>query len=137
MRGIPLAIAGVAICAAQEPSTPEHSAEKNSSWHLSGISYKSPAGASDPLLVSEKYPPNTGPGTRASITLSFDVDEQGVPVNLHVEKSSDQKRDEEVIAAVLEWRFNPGLLDFKPVLVPCTVSLVLGEACRCCRPSAD
>jgi TonB family protein len=94
-------------------------------WHRSDISYKPQEGASNPLLVKEKYPPNAAPGSAASITLSFDVDEQGVPINLHAEKSSDQKWEAEIMTAVREWRFDPGLLDGKAVLVPCTVNFIL------------
>ncbi|HEV8037243.1 MAG TPA: TonB family protein [Bryobacteraceae bacterium] len=98
------------------------------SWHLSDISYKPLEDASDPVLTSEKYPPNAAPGSTASITLSFDVDEHGVPVRLQVEKSSDRKWEADVLAAVGEWRFAPGMRNFEAVVVPCTVSLTLGES---------
>jgi TonB family protein len=103
-------------------------ATRSVSWHLSDISYRTPENGSDPLLMKEKYPPNAVSGNKESVTLAFDVDEQGVPVNLHVEKSSDPKWDTEVLAAVQEWRFNPGQVALQAVVVPCTVILTLGES---------
>src|ERR1035438_551294 len=100
------------------------------SWHLSDISYKPPEDASDPVLTSEKYPPNAAPGNKASVTLSFDVDEQGVPVHLQVEKSSDKKWEADVIAAVGEWRFSAGMRNFKAVR-----NGAAGGGCRHQRPS--
>src|SRR5882724_441859 len=128
MQSIILLSAALASGFGQEsPQTPS-----SVSWHLSDISYRTPESGSDPLLMKEKYPPNVASGNKGlvTLTLAFDVDEQGVPANLHVEKSSDPKWDAEVLAAVQEWRFNPGQVAFQTVLVPCTVVLTLGESGR-------
>ena len=44
-----------------------------------------------------------------------------LPVNFHIEKSSDPDSEHEVIAAMREWRFNPGLKDGTPIPVPLTM----------------
>jgi len=95
-------------------------------WSLAGISFKSPAGASRPQLVSAKRPSNPDSGESASIWVSFDVDEKGVPANLHVEGSSDRKWERKMLEAVQHWRFSPGMKDGKAVVTPCSLSFALG-----------
>jgi TonB family protein len=95
-------------------------------WRLTDISFRTPEGVSRPVITRQKYPPPPREG-RASIALSFDVDEHGNPTHLHVEKSSDRKQEAELLAAVRDWVFTPGLKNGKAVVVPCVVSFVLGE----------
>jgi TonB family protein len=127
VRALVLLTIVLANCVAQDHSSTS-SQSKGSSWHLSDISYKPPEDTSEPVLTSEKYPPNAAPGSAASVTLSFDIDEHGIPTHLQVEKSSDQKWEATVVAAVQDWRFSPGMRVFAGAVVPCTVSLVLSEA---------
>ena len=80
-------------------------------------------------MLSHQKDPSAGTAgnSSASITLSFDINEQGIPTHLRVEKSSDPAREAEVLAAVEEWTFSPGLKNGQPVVVPCTANFVLGE----------
>jgi hypothetical protein len=48
-------------------------------------------------------------------------------VNLHADKSSDEKWERKMLAAVKDWRFDPGLKDGKAIAVPCTVNVVMGR----------
>lgn len=95
-------------------------------WHTNKISFSPPAGAARPHVVSTKFP-RSPDAAGSSVTVSFDIDEHGKPVNLHADKSSDAKWEGKVLGAVKDWRFDPGMKDGMPVVVPCTVSLVMGQ----------
>ncbi len=90
-------------------------------WHLTRAAFKPPEEASLPSLIRTKFPHDSSSEDGGSVVVSLDVDEQGLPVNIHVEKSSDAKWEEDVIAAAREWRFTPGLKDGAAVLVPLTL----------------
>lgn len=94
-------------------------------WRLIRATFKTPEGASRPSVVKTEFPPPAGTGEVGVVSLSFDVDETGIPANFHVEGSSGQPWESEVIAAVREWRFNPGLKDGKPITVRCTLDFAL------------
>jgi TonB family protein len=95
-------------------------------WHLDNISFKLPAGALRPHVLSAKFP-GASDAPDAFVTVSFEVDEHGKPVNLHADASSDPKWEAKMLAAVKDWRFDRGMKDSTPVAVPCTVRVVLGR----------
>lgn len=95
-------------------------------WHMNGISFRPPKGAARPHVVSTKFP-GSSEGEGSFVTVSFDVDEHGKPVNLHADKSSDAKWEGKVLGAVKDWRFDPGMKDGAPVVVPCTVNVTMGR----------
>jgi TonB family protein len=72
----------------------------------------------------ERHPAPPGPDETVSVTISMDVDEQGVPTNLHLVKLTDPKREADVIRALREWRFRPVV---PPAVTPCTVSFAMGK----------
>ena len=90
-------------------------------WHLVGATFKPPGGVSLPSVVKSGFPPDAPAQAAGSVILTFDVDEHGSPINMHVEKSSDADSERDVIAAARKWRFNPGLKDGTPVVVPLTL----------------
>jgi TonB family protein len=90
-------------------------------WHLAQAAFNPPEGASLPSLVKPEFPPDDPAQEPASVNVTFDVEEQGIPVNIHVEKSSDPNSEHDVIAAVREWRFKPGARNGTPVVVPLTL----------------
>jgi len=114
---------------------------KLSRWHLVGASFQPPEGASRPVFLTEPYPLGAGVSDKAmdegavmaairraaTITLQFDVDEQGVPGNFQVLAASAPVWENEAIAVVRNWRFTPGAKDGKPMPVPCTLDLVWGQ----------
>jgi len=114
---------------------------KLSRWHLVDASFKPPDGASRPTFLTEPYPLGAGVSDKAidegaviaairraaTITLHFDVDEQGVPANFQVLAASAPVWENEAIAVVRNWRFTPGSKDAQPVPVPCTLDLVWGQ----------
>ena len=94
-------------------------------WHTENVAFRLPKGGVRPHLVSTKFP--AASDAADSVTVSFEVDESGKPVNLHADKSSDEKWERKMLAAVKDWRFDPGLKDGKAIAVPCTVNVVMGR----------
>ncbi len=119
--------------------------EKQSRWHLTGVKFEPPAGASRPTFLSTKYPLGSGialsvddtaieearivaaVGRQAWAVISFDVDEDGFPGNFAVPDASVEVWKNQAIALVRNWRFTPGMKDAKPVAVRCTLNLVWGD----------
>jgi len=114
---------------------------KQSLWHLIGVDFHPPEGATRPIVLSAYYPTGAGVfsgaaieegrllgaiGRQAFIALSFDVDENGVPIQIQVETSSDSVWNDQATAVLRQWRFTPGMKDGKPVSVPCTFDFVWG-----------
>jgi TonB family protein len=84
-------------------------------WHLDGAAFQVPQGATQPRLVQANYPPPSGLEMTGAVRLSFDVNEQGIPTNIHVESSSDPQWEDEVTALIREWRFQAAMKDGLPV----------------------
>jgi TonB family protein len=113
---------------------------KQSRWHLVGVEFQVPAGASRPTFAAADYP--LGPGLSlaaydeasllaaigrgASATVSFDIDERGYPGHFVIVKNSEDVWGPEAVMLIQSWRFHPGMKAGAPVTVPCTLSLVWG-----------
>ncbi len=91
------------------------------SWRLDRAVFNLPAGASRPLLRKREFPPAIKTQTADSVTVRLQVDENGNAADIHVEKSSDPKWEEEVIAAVQKWKFDPSVAGGTKVAVPLTL----------------
>lgn len=97
-------------------------------WALTRAVFTPPEGATRPVITLAPYPPIYTPtGRTGSVTISFDVDPNGMAENLHIEKSSDPALESEVIRIVRGWQFRPGIKDGQPVTVPCTMEFVEGD----------
>jgi hypothetical protein len=114
---------------------------KLSRWHLVRVEFSPPAGGVRPAFLSAPYPGGTGVlgnaaieegqllgamGRQATATVSFDVNELGVPVNIQARASSETTWGAEAAALLSEWRFKPGMKDGQPVSVPCSIDLMWG-----------
>jgi periplasmic protein TonB len=55
--------------------------------------------------------------TAQHVVVAFRVDENGAPQNVHLLKSVNQSIDEQVMSAVRQYRFEPGMLDNQKVAV--------------------
>jgi TonB family protein len=73
------------------------------------------------LLEESQFPPFSTSEETGSVTLALDVDEHGNASNIHIAKSSDPKWEEEVVAAVRKWRFDPARREGTPITVPVTL----------------
>jgi len=78
------------------------------SWHLSRAAFVPQEGVTQPTLLNAPYPA-PGPEHPGTVAISFDVDEQGTPTNIRVEKSSAPELDDEVTALIREWRFQAAM----------------------------
>ena len=95
-------------------------------WHLSRATFEVPPGASRPVLISAEYPdPDKSAG--CAVTVTFSVDAQGVPADIDVEKSSDEKSAVQVEQFVRGWRFRPALAGGRPVRSRGTLIFARGQ----------
>lgn len=119
--------------------------EKQSRWHLTGVSFEPPEGASRPVFLSVHYPLGSGivlgpddtaidearivaaVGRQAWAVVSFDVDEYGFPRNFEAPEASVEVWKNQAIALVRDWRFTPAVKDGKPIVARCTLNLVWGD----------
>lgn len=86
-------------------------------WHAVRALFQAPQGAARPIVIKTKFPATVDEEENASVTISFDVDKKGVPANARVEKSSDAKWENDLLAALADgWRFRPGFSNGKPVV---------------------
>jgi TonB family protein len=97
----------------------------NVGWHLTRAEFHLPEGASRPILETAQGPDSAADADRATVTMAFVIDEQGVPVNRQVEKASDEKWARDVTAALREWKFTPAHKDGVPISVPCAMDFGL------------
>jgi TonB family protein len=118
-----------------------HLASKVSRWHLIDAEFQPPEGASRPTFVKAVYPNGAGIlsgaaidegrllgaiGRQAFATVSFTIDENGVPGNFRAEKVSETMWGQEAIFLLREWRFKSGTKDGKAVTVPATFEVAWG-----------
>jgi TonB family protein len=114
--------------------------DKQSRWHLVGVEFKPPSGASRPTFAAADYPLGPGiglaaydeaeilsvVGRAASAVVSFDIDERGYPGNFLVENASAKDWGPEAVGVIQGWRFHPGMKAGLPISVRCTLSLIWG-----------
>jgi TonB family protein len=79
-------------------------------WHLERAGLDMPAGASRPRLINSPFPKDAPP-ENTTILLLFDVNENGVPVNLNVANPKNSSSETAVMDAVRSWRFTPARQD--------------------------
>jgi hypothetical protein len=114
---------------------------KVSRWHLIRADFNPPSGGVRPTFLSANYPVGAGVfgteaidegrllgamGRQATATVSFDINELGIPVNIQVGATSAATWGPEAAGLVSEWRFKPGMKDGRAVSVPCSVDLIWG-----------
>lgn len=101
---------------------------RDSVWALARAVFNPPGGATRPVVTQAPYPSFYKPtGQTGSVIISFDVSPNGVAENLHVVKSSSPAAESEVIRIVRGWQFQPGMIDGKPISVPCTMEFFEGN----------
>jgi TonB family protein len=78
-------------------------------WHISRALADVPGDASSPRLVSAPQASQRKDATAGSVSVSFQINEKGLPIDIQIDKSSDKELDDEVIAMIREWRFEAAL----------------------------
>jgi TonB family protein len=89
-------------------------------WHLTRALFTPAAGAVRPVLLQAPYPTDSGNPDNDSVRISFDVDENGVPINFHSPSAANPRLEAEAIGILSGWRFRPGTSSSKPVSTPAT-----------------
>jgi TonB family protein len=95
--------------------------------HLARAEFRTPLGAKRPFVGSSAYPPPAIDPSKETMNVTFDVDEQGNAANIHVEKTSDEAWANEMIAALRQWKFIPGVKDRIALAVSCTMDFARGN----------
>jgi TonB family protein len=76
-------------------------------WYVSGARFTVPEGAERPRLVKAPQAETEAPSEPATVRVAFDVDPQGVPVNIQIASSSDPKLSQAAADLIGGWRFEP------------------------------
>jgi TonB family protein len=86
-----------------------------------------PPGATRPTLLSRVDPQYTDEARSAkfqgTVIVRAEIGPDGVPRNIGVQRSLGMGLDERAIEAVRQWRFNPAMLDGKPISVNATIEV--------------
>jgi len=69
-------------------------------------------------------------GINRTAIVSMLVDEKGVPSDLKIVRSAGVDTDKNVLAAVKQYRFQPGLLNHEPVVVPVNLEVTIQNTNR-------
>jgi TonB family protein len=99
----------------------------NVKWHLQRAEFHLVETSQRPMIDKVKAPDIADGVPGATVTVTFDIDEKGVPFNPQVEKTSDEEWSRKVTEAVKKWRFTPAFKDGHPVLASCTMDFVRGD----------
>ena len=83
-------------------------------------------GSIRPIVENSVAPPVADGAPGATASVKFDIDANGNPVNLRIEKSSDQAWARAVTDALSKWKFTPGSQNGSPVSVNCSMDFVRG-----------
>jgi TonB family protein len=95
-------------------------------WRVTRALFAPPDSASRPVLVQAAYPADLGSNLNDSVSVSFDVDNNGIPINVRAQSLAGPKLESEAIAIVSGWLFRPGTKGGKPVSVPATFDFIHG-----------
>jgi|SRR5581483_11435691 len=95
-------------------------------WRLSNAFADVPQGATSPKLISAARTRAMKAHPGAFLSVSFDIDEKGIPFNVQIDKPSDRKLDDEVIAMIREWRFEAALSGGFAVQSHASIDLLAG-----------
>jgi TonB family protein len=139
-RILPATLLGRAIPYTMEVEVGFQLPNKQSRWHLVGVSFHPDPGVTPPAVATAKYPIGTGItmnaveegrilgaiGRLAYATIAFDIDERGQPEHFSVENASHEIWGAEAINLVRQWQFEPGKKLDVPVRVPCVLEFVWG-----------
>jgi TonB family protein len=95
--------------------------------YLAHVEFQLPPGASRPVVKEAGTPHAAEEPLGATATVTFDIDEKGVPENLRIEKASNDEWSRDVTDALGKWRFTPASQDGTPISVSCTMDFVRGN----------
>jgi TonB family protein len=89
-----------------------------SDWKTTRVFFDGPARD----LINADFPSPAGPEEFGAVTLDFDINSDGVPDHIEVQKSTDPKWNSEVSEILRGWRFEPGYRSH------CTIDFTRGKS---------
>ena len=92
-------------------------------WRTESFSVPSREIATRPSIVKDEFPPTPGGPQKIFVTFLLDVNDQGIPENIRIEKSSDKQWENAALLALSQWRFSPALRDNQPVRASCRLTI--------------
>ena len=101
--------------------------DAKASGHVSRVAFHLVDGSIRPVLENSVAPMVSDGAPGATASVKFDIDAKGDPVNVRIEKSSDQGWSRDVTDALSKWKFTPGSQNGSPVSVNCTMDFVRGD----------
>ncbi len=101
--------------------------DSNPAWHLDRAEFHLLDGLLRPIVENAISPRVAGNAGRATATVTFDIDEEGAPANVKIEKATDDEWSAAVTAALSQWKFHPASGQGSPVSVSCTMDFVRGN----------
>ncbi len=100
--------------------------DPNVGWRVTRIDFHLPTDFRRPVVSKTAAPQSSEYAVSANATATFDIDEKGVPANIHVDKSSDDEWARAVTEALKTWKFTPAIENGGPVSVSCSMDFVRG-----------
>jgi len=87
--------------------------------------YSMGPGITPPRVIHQVSPDHPQKGFRVSgtVLIGLVVSSAGEPKDIHVTRSLEKEIDQSAVAAVAQWRFEPGRKDGKPVAVKVSVEI--------------
>jgi TonB family protein len=101
--------------------------EQKDRWRVTRAEFPLQYGSLRPVIEKAVAPRVAAGANSATATATFNVDERGEAVDVHIDKSSDDEWSRDVTDAIGEWKFIPGSKNGKPISVSCTMDFVRGE----------
>ena len=93
-------------------------------WSLSGARFTRLAGAERPRLIKAPQEASEEASEVATVRVAFDIDPNGVPVNIQVGNSSDPKSSQPASDLIAGWRFEPATNNGAAILAHAEFELV-------------
>jgi TonB family protein len=74
-------------------------------WRITKASVELPPEALPPRLVAAPQMTRSRTPSEVQVSVSFQIDAQGSPADIRIEKTSNDQLNDEVVAMIREWRF--------------------------------
>jgi len=105
---LPLVFAPIAVAGTIRVPLPM-ATETTGAWRVAKASVEVPGDTVSPILISAPQPAQSNVTSTGLVSVTFEIDDKGIPVNIQVDKSSNKELEDEVIALIREWRFEAAL----------------------------
>lgn len=118
---------GRMVSVVTDVDVPFHLLAGRADWHLARVDFDLPPGTSLPGIEDAPYPAASGPERYDTVSLTFEIDAAGAPVNIQTAKSTDSQWEQELIAMLRNWKFHPATKNGIAVGVTATFDFARGR----------